>query len=358
MTGTAAIVYMNTTAANSDTDWTYREEGVDGNAVGIEFLDPGVASAALSMSYLNGKVSVNLATDGASAISTTGNLLIAAVNGVKAVNTLTSADTGTWTTGCTVVIGGQTYTGRTTLSSAPTIPYEFLCATNGDTCIDNLVSAINGAGTIGTDYSLGTLPNPSVVALRASHTMTATAKWGGTAYNTIATTQPSADVKITGWAATTLGGAAATVIGVDSLWPAIGKIFQVSKHSGHDGTGLVDALSVKTALSASGTPGVGVTYDSVTTMRAAGWKIHGTITSGAVITQNDKARVAADGGQLTDYRASVFNADTGGEILISADSAAHLLAAAKMYAIQMANHGKARHWNPSSYNAPTLFATR
>ncbi len=353
MTGTTAITYVNQATVNADLDFTYREEGIDGNYVGIELLDPAAASQTLAVTYANGKISVSLATDGSSVLSTTSDQLKTAFNGVKAANTLTSANTGIWTTGCTIVIGGTTYTGRTTLSTGPAVAYEFLCETDGDTCIDNLVLAITGGAGAGTKYCTGTLKHSLVTAVRSTHTMVATARHAGTAWNDAPCTQPSADVKITGWTATTLGGQTAGVnptvdIGIHTLGI-------LSNHSGHDGTGILAALAVKFPSDSGGTPGVGTTYDSAATAMGAGWILPDS-SVGAITVQNDQPKTAAGTTTITSYEAHVMDLATGGQRGVYSDSAAHLLTACKTFAIQMASQGKARQWAPRAWYSPALYS--
>ncbi len=309
MTGTAAITYVNQATANGDLDFTYREEGLDGNYVGVELLDPAAASQTLAVTYnsTTKTISVSLATDSGSVLTTTSDQLKTAFNGVKAAGVLTSANTGTWTTGCTVVIGGQTYTGRTTLGTAPVIPYEFLLETDGDTCIDNLVLAINGGAGSGTKYSAGTLKHSLVSAARSSPTVAISLHTLGT----------------------------------------------FTDHSGHNGSGILAALARVDPASSGGTPGVGTTYDSATTAMAAGW-IFPDSSVGAVVVQNDQPKGTIGGNTITSYEAYVHDS-SGGRQSVYADSAAHLLTGLKSFAISKAAKGQPRDWAPRAWYSPTLY---
>lgn len=122
--------------------------------------------------------------------------------GVRATGTLTTTvqpgDTETVTIGTTV------YTFKTALSAGPTVAYEVLRGVDEATSLANLKKAINAEAGIGTDYSTGTLVHPTVSATAsAAHTVSLEARTGGTAGNSIATTETLAngsfgDVTLTG----------------------------------------------------------------------------------------------------------------------------------------------------------------
>lgn len=347
MAGTKAIIYMNQATANADLDWQYKEEGLDGNAVGVEYLDPAANSSPLAITYANGKVSVSLATDGAGVLTTTADELKLAIHGTKASNTLTS-DTTEVVVADTVTIGGIVYTFRTTMASA----YDVKRNGTYTTTLGNLVKAINGTGTPGTEYYAGTLANPVVSAVAAGATVVVTARVAGTAQNSVPTTEAGIH---TSWAETTLGGAGATSVGVaPTISRQIDNLFDITDTSGHDGTGIIAALAVKHASSAGGTAGVNITYDSAAEAMAAGFML-GNGTDGAEVVQNDQSKTTAGSTTITTYRAYVYNGDTGGLVTLGAADAASLLAACKTYAITQARNGKARNWNPSVYLSPALY---
>lgn len=83
----AAAVTINMTNANADLTYTAVTAGTAGNQLGVKHLDPGAASQALSVSYDADEktVTVNLATDGAGAITSTAAQVKAAVNAVPAI---------------------------------------------------------------------------------------------------------------------------------------------------------------------------------------------------------------------------------------------------------------------------------
>lgn len=92
-----------------------------------------------------------------------------ALTGVKATGLLTSDATAP-SDGDTVSIEGVTYTFKTTLSN-PAQAYEVLIGASAAAALDNLKIAINASGgTIGTEYSLGTVAHPLVTATTNTNT--------------------------------------------------------------------------------------------------------------------------------------------------------------------------------------------
>lgn len=102
--------------------------------------------------------------------------------------------------GDTVTIDSTVYTFKTTLT--PTA-FEVLRGASATASRDNLVDAINLTGSIGTDYAAGTTEHPTVSAAASGSDLLATAETAGTAGNTIATTETSANLS---WGGATLSG--------------------------------------------------------------------------------------------------------------------------------------------------------
>jgi hypothetical protein len=65
-------------------------------------------------------------------------------------------------------INGQAYTFQSTLSTGPTVAYEVKVGADIAATRANLIAAINGTGTEGTEYSVGTVQNPDVYAAAGS----------------------------------------------------------------------------------------------------------------------------------------------------------------------------------------------
>ena len=99
-----------------------------------------------------------------------------------------------------VIIGANAYTYVASLTGTG---YQILIGGTVTSCINNLISAINGASGKGTTYSINTDPNTQVSAVISGSTMIVTAIVGGTIGNSIATTETSS---VLAWGAGTLAG--------------------------------------------------------------------------------------------------------------------------------------------------------
>jgi hypothetical protein len=122
--------------------------------------------------------------------------------GTKATGVLTLA--GNAVNNETVTIGGRTYTWKT---SPSIVPDTVKIGVSASDSIDNLIAAINGDNGAGTLYGTGTLPHSDVDAVAgAGDTMNASAKLGGTAGNSIVTTET---MTAGSWGSGTLTGGAA-----------------------------------------------------------------------------------------------------------------------------------------------------
>lgn len=69
------------TLVNQSLTYTAVAYGASGNAITIRLLDPGAPSQSLSVSVAGSAITVHLATDGGSAITSTGDDVKAAING-------------------------------------------------------------------------------------------------------------------------------------------------------------------------------------------------------------------------------------------------------------------------------------
>jgi len=114
-------------------------------------------------------------------------------------STITLTVSGSVVNNSTVVIGNTTYKFKTTLSTNPTVANEVLIGANAEASIDNLVLAITGGATAGTNYSTGTIKNTEVTAVKATAaTMTVTALTAGTTGNYIYTSASGNYLSFTG----------------------------------------------------------------------------------------------------------------------------------------------------------------
>lgn len=192
-----------------------------------------------------------------------------------AVGTLTSDATAV-TDGDTVVVGAtggtsKTYTARTALTNVVANEVLIGSTADGSAFLANLKKAINGTGTIGTDYSIGTVVNPDIIAYTLT---TTTLKVGfrtlGTAGNAYTTTETSTHLS---WGGTTLAGGVtaagatftldqttytATLTLADTLGLSVAnQILWVTSEA-------VFLDNVKSAINRTGTPGTD--YSAATTM--------------------------------------------------------------------------------------------
>ena len=127
-------------------------------------------------------------------------LIPSVVDKLFATAVLTS-DTTNIADGATVVIGGITYRFKNTMALAYDVKRD---ASDADVSLANLVKAINGTGTVGTEYFVGTEAHPDVTAgAVTAHASTLTATEIGYAANSIVTTGAT---HLTFGAATMVGG--------------------------------------------------------------------------------------------------------------------------------------------------------
>jgi hypothetical protein len=207
-----------------------------------------------------------------------------ALTEVKASGTLTSDNTNV-TDGDTVTIGNVTYTFKTTISPYAYLPNIVKIGADADTTLANLADAINAANTVGVAYSNGTVANPDISSSAVSaHALTLTALSIGTAGNSLALSETSSHLSVSG--ATLSGGAAATanqvLIGTDAN---------------------TSLANLKAAVNAAS--GAGTTYATGTTANA-------TISAGAIDTGAHTLTLSA------------ITAGTAGNSLASTETSSHL----------------------------------
>lgn len=145
----------------------------------------------------------------------------------KAVGTLTSDATNV-AAGETVTIDTVVYTFR---AAPTTVANEVLIGANAAASLANLKKAINLSGVSGTDYGSATVVHPTVGAgVVTATTLALFAKTGGTAGNSIATTETSAHLSFGG--ATLASGAAATGNAPMLFNPQVDTAFDLSATDG------------------------------------------------------------------------------------------------------------------------------
>lgn len=115
----------------------------------------------------------------------TTQLIPSIINSAYATGVLTSDETNI-ADGATVVVGSITYRFKNTMAQAYDVKRH---TSSADTSLANLVAAINGTGTAGTEYYAGTVAHPLVRAgTVTSHASTLTAINIGYGANTITST--------------------------------------------------------------------------------------------------------------------------------------------------------------------------
>lgn len=140
----------------------------------------------------------------------TTQLIPTVIDSLVASGVLTSNETNV-ADNDTVKIGAITYRFKNTMAQAYDVKRD---ASSADTSLANLVKAINGTGTAGTEYFAGTEAHPLVTAgAVTAHATTVTAQNIGYAANSIATTTPVGATL--SWGAVTLtGGVGGSLNGV------------------------------------------------------------------------------------------------------------------------------------------------
>lgn len=93
----AASVATGVIGSNTAIRWTARENGSDGNSIRVRLVDPAGASAALGVVVDGNDITVNLATNGGSALISTATQIIAAIRASIADGLVTVANESTST---------------------------------------------------------------------------------------------------------------------------------------------------------------------------------------------------------------------------------------------------------------------
>jgi RNase P/RNase MRP subunit p29 len=231
---TKAAVSTSLTGANNDMTFTADTAGVAGNSIQVAYHTDRIAAGntAALVNTANKCIHVDLKTSA----------------GVAATKVLTSTNTEL-ADGDTVTIDGKVYRFKDTMAAAYDVKRH---GTTADTTMGNLIKAINGTGTAGTEYFAGTVVHPTVSAgVLAAHAFTVTARTIGAAGNALAIAESSAQLS---WAsgATTLGGGedvnqvlslaseVKTAIEANAQAAALVDLTYVAAN---DGTGVVTAMS-------------------------------------------------------------------------------------------------------------------
>ncbi len=221
------------TGANNDMTFTADTAGLAGNLISVTYRAPDVTTArSIEVDCSGNSITVNLATASLTAAS----------------KVLTSDNTEL-TDGDTVTIGTTVYRFKDTMAQAYDVKRN---GTTADTTMGNLIKAINGTGTPGTEYFAGTVAHPTVSAgALAAHAFTATARTAGSAGNAILLAEASTHLSWASGAVLLSGGTdAGQVISLASevktaieANTAAAALVDITNFAGNDGTGVVTAMS-------------------------------------------------------------------------------------------------------------------
>lgn len=234
---TKAAVTTSLTGSNNDMTYTADTAGVAGSSITVTYSTSRIAAANSStlVSCHGTDIIVDLKTSA----------------GVAASGVLTSDNTEV-TDGDTVTIGSIVYRFKDTMAQAYDVKRH---GTTADTTMGNLIKAINGTGSAGTDYFAGTVAHTLVSAgALAAHAFTVTARTIGTAGNALAKTETSSHLDWDGAGAVMTGGQevnevlslASDVKTAIEANTAAAALVDITDFAGNDGTGLVTAMDTIT----------------------------------------------------------------------------------------------------------------
>lgn len=166
---TAAVLSTALAGANNDLDFTAVTAGADGNDITIAYIDPAANDAALSVSVSGTAITVNLATGGGGAITSTAAQVDAAIDALPAAAALVTpankaANDGTGVAtamAATALTGGQSATATLFTVTGVVAAKVFAKCTEslaGATATVSVGTALSTAGlialTTGTDLDV------------------------------------------------------------------------------------------------------------------------------------------------------------------------------------------------------------
>lgn len=133
---------------NSDITYTAVTGGANSNNITITYVDPVAANQLLNIGVANSAITVNLATDAGSAITTTANQVLAAIAANANASNLVSAVAAGTGLGLVSAMAGTNLTGGSDLNTTPN-QWEYIVGMNPD---DDF-RTINGKSIIGTEQA-------------------------------------------------------------------------------------------------------------------------------------------------------------------------------------------------------------
>lgn len=114
--GTKGTLTIDCTNVDSDIDFTAKSKHIGSDKISIEYIDPATASASLSINVDGRKITVNLATSTASAITSTAADIKAAIEADTDANALVSMELETSGTGVVEAKTEATLDGQQSIS--------------------------------------------------------------------------------------------------------------------------------------------------------------------------------------------------------------------------------------------------
>lgn len=171
---------------------------VNSHSSGTLKLNDGLEAGVQASSVLTSAGAVTVAYHGQNELTSSG----AMVAGTHAVSVMTG---NAIVAGNTVTIGTTVYTFRAgDRIVGGGAPYDVALGASLTIALANLRKAINGTGTAGVEYGIGTIAHTQVVCTASdATTITVYGRVAGTSLNTVATTGTATRIS---WADTTLGG--------------------------------------------------------------------------------------------------------------------------------------------------------
>lgn len=114
--GTLGTATLDSTPVDSDLDLTAKSKHIGSDKISIEMIDPGAPSQSLSVDVSGRKITVNLATSTASAITSTAAQVKAAIEADAEANALVTVALETAGTGVVEAIAETTLDGQQSIS--------------------------------------------------------------------------------------------------------------------------------------------------------------------------------------------------------------------------------------------------
>ena len=114
--GTLGTCDLDSVPVDSDLTFTAKSKHIGSDLISVEMLDPGSATASLSVTVDGRKITINLATSTASAITSTAALVLAAVEAEASAHALVTVELETAGTGVVEAVAETTLDGQQSIT--------------------------------------------------------------------------------------------------------------------------------------------------------------------------------------------------------------------------------------------------